>query len=121
MRTFLGALCSFTVASVSSPTVMAQTNQEPLRIGAIVDMTGVYSGIGGRGGVAAVKLAAQDFGGKVLGRPIEIVSADYQGKADITSTRVRQWYDRDNVAMVIESTDSASALALQRLVWKRKK
>jgi branched-chain amino acid transport system substrate-binding protein len=121
MRTFLVALCSFTVASVISPTVMAQTNQEPLRIGAIVDMSGVYSGIGGRGGVAAVKLAAQDFGGKVLGRPIEILSADYQGKVDITSTRVRQWYDRDNVSMVIESTDSASALALQRLGVEKKK
>lgn len=121
MKMFLAVLCSFTVASVSSPAVMAQTNQEPLRIGAIVDMTGVYSGIGGRGGVAAVKLAAQDFGGKVLGRPIEILSADYQGKVDITSTRVREWYDRDNVAMVIESTDSASALALQRLGMEKKK
>jgi branched-chain amino acid transport system substrate-binding protein len=93
----------------------------PLRIGVIVDMSGVYSGIGGAGGVTAVKMAAQDFGGKVLGRPVEVLSADYQNKVDVTATKVRTWYDQDNVQAVIESTDSASALALQKLgVDKRK-
>ncbi|MPW20745.1 ABC transporter substrate-binding protein [Paraburkholderia sp. CNPSo 3157] len=96
-------------------------NAEPFRIGVIVDMSGVYSGIGGAGGVAAVKLAAQDFGGTVLGRPIEILSADYQNKVDVTATKVRYWYDQDDVQAVLESTDSASALALQKLgVEKRK-
>ena len=94
---------------------------EPFRIGAIVDMTGVYSGIGGPGGVTAVKMAVQDFGGRVLGRPIEVLSADYQNKVDITATRAREWYDRSNVEMIIESTDSASALALQKLGESKKK
>lgn len=94
---------------------------EPFRIGAIVDMTGVYSGIGGPGGVTAVKMAVQDFGGKVLGRPIEVLSVDYQNKVDITSTKAREWYDRSNVEMIIESTDSASALALQKLGESKKK
>ncbi|MEM5274414.1 ABC transporter substrate-binding protein [Cupriavidus taiwanensis] len=94
---------------------------EPFRIGALVDMTGVYSGIGGPGGIAAVKMAVQDFGGKVLDRPIEVLSADYQNKVDIASTRAREWYDRNNVEMIIESTDSASALALQKLGESKKK
>lgn len=94
---------------------------EPFRIGAIVDMTGVYSGIGGSGGVTAVKMAVQDFGGKVLERPIEVLSADYQNKVDITATKAREWYDRSNVEMIIESTDSASALALQKLGESKKK
>lgn len=94
---------------------------EPFRIGALVDMTGVYSGIGGPGGVAAVKMAVQDFGGKVLDRPIEVLTADYQSKVDIASTRAREWYDRNNVEMIIESTDSASALALQKLGESKKK
>ncbi|CAG2160718.1 ABC transporter substrate-binding protein [Cupriavidus numazuensis] len=94
---------------------------DPFRIGALVDMTGVYSGIGGPGGIAAVKMAVQDFGGKVLGRPIEVVSADYQNKVDVSATRAREWYDRNNVEMIIESTDSASALALQKLGASKKK
>ena len=94
---------------------------EPFRTGAIVDMTGVYSGIGGSGGVTAVKMAVQDFGGKVLERPIEVLSADYQNKVDITATKAREWYDRSNVEMIIESTDSASALALQKLGESKKK
>ncbi|WP_321804071.1 ABC transporter substrate-binding protein [Burkholderia sp. BCC1993] len=94
---------------------------DPFRIGVLVDMTGVYAGIGGTGGVAAVKMAVDDFGGKVLGKPIEIVSADYQNKVDVAATRAREWYDRDNVDMIIESTDSASALALQKIGLTKKK
>ncbi|WP_370641752.1 ABC transporter substrate-binding protein [Cupriavidus sp. MP-37] len=99
----------------------AASAAEPFRIGALVDMTGVYSGIGGPGGIAAVKMAVQDFGGKVLDRPIEVLGADYQNKVDIASTRAREWYDRNNVEMIIESTDSASALALQKLGESKKK
>jgi len=71
--------------------------------------------------VTAVNMAIEDFGGKVLGRPIEVLSANYQNKVDIASARAREWYDRDDVDMIIESTDSAAALALQRIgVEKRK-
>ncbi|WP_088142922.1 ABC transporter substrate-binding protein [Achromobacter xylosoxidans] len=93
----------------------------PFRLGAIVDMTGVYSAHGGPGMVTAVKMAAEDFGGKVLDRPIEVLSADYQNKVDIAATRARQWYDRDGVSAIIESTDSASALALQTLGKEKKR
>jgi branched-chain amino acid transport system substrate-binding protein len=116
-----GISCLFASAILASPIAFAEADAGPVKIGVIVDMSGVYSGIGGPGGVAAVKLAVQDFGGKVLGRSIEVLSADYQNKVDVTSTRVREWYDRDNVAMVIESTDSASALALQKLGLDKKK
>jgi len=96
-------------------------DSQPFRLGAIVDMTGVYSAHGGPGMVTAVKMAVEDFGGKVLGRPIEILSADYQNKVDITATRAREWYDRENVSAIIESTDSASALALQALGQEKKR
>lgn len=116
-------IVSIRLVTVATLAIMSQTPHaaEPFRIGAIVDMTGVYSGIGGPGGVTAVKMAVQDFGGKVLGRPIEVLSADYQNKVDITATRAREWYDRSNVEMIIESTDSASALALQKLGESKKK
>lgn len=94
---------------------------EPFKIGAIVDMTGVYSAHGGPGVVTAIKMAVDDFGGEVLDRPIEVLSADYQNKLDITMARARQWYDRDNVSVIIESTDSASSLGLQKLGKEKKK
>jgi branched-chain amino acid transport system substrate-binding protein len=107
-------------AFAAAATVQAQ-DKAPFRIGAIVDMTGVYSAHGGPGAVTAVKMAVKDFGGEVLGRKIEVLSADYQNKLDITAARAREWYDRDGVSMIIESTDSASALALQKLGREKKK
>lgn len=117
LRVFWGCVLATTVSLVHA----ADSTEGPVRVGVIVDMGGIYSGIGGPAGVTAVKLAVQDFGGKVLGRPIEVLSADYQNKVDVTATKVRTWYDQDNVQAVLESTDSASALALQKLgVEKRK-
>ena len=117
LRVFLGCALATTVSLGHA----ADSTEGPVRVGVIVDMGGIYSGIGGPAGVTAVKLAVQDFGGKVLGRPIEVLSADYQNKVDVTATKVRTWYDQDNVQAVLESTDSASALALQKLgVEKRK-
>ena len=93
----------------------------PFRIGAMVDMSGIYSAHGGPGMVTAVQMAVDDFGGKVLDRPIEVLSANYQNKVDIASARAREWYDRDDVQMIIESTDSGAALALQKLGLERKR
>jgi branched-chain amino acid transport system substrate-binding protein len=102
-------------ALLAATAAFAAPNDKPLKIGVIVDMSGVYSGIGGADGVTAVRMAVRDFGGKVLDRPIEVLSADYQNRVDVAVTRAREWYDQDDVAMVIESTDSASALALQSM------
>jgi branched-chain amino acid transport system substrate-binding protein len=113
---------SAAIAVVLGMTGLAQAQDtKPFRIGAIVDMSGVYSAHGGPGMVTAVKMAVEDFGGKVLGRPIEVLSADYQNKVEVTAARARQWYDQDGVDMIIESTDSASALALQHLGKEKKK
>ncbi|WP_435530725.1 ABC transporter substrate-binding protein [Paraburkholderia fungorum] len=109
------------MASLAGVTTTASADNAPFRIGVIVDMSGVYAGIGGTGGVTAVKMAVKDFGGKVLNRPIEVLSADYQNKADVAATKVRSWYDQDDVQAVIESTDSASALALQKLGAEKRK
>lgn len=102
--------------------VQAQTvSDNVVKIGVIVDMTGVYSGNGGKAVVVASQMAVEDFGSAVLGKPIEVVSADYQNKVDITSSTVRRWFDQDKVDMVIESTDSASAIAIQKLGADRKR
>jgi branched-chain amino acid transport system substrate-binding protein len=69
----------------------------------------------GPGSVAAARLAAEDAGGSVLGRPIEILSADNQNKADIGSAIARQWYDRDQVGMIVGLDNSAVALAVEKV------
>jgi branched-chain amino acid transport system substrate-binding protein len=121
--TFLKPLRSIVlgIALAMAGQAMAQPSTDPVKIGVIVDMAGPYSAFGGPGVVLAVKMAVNDFGGKVLGRPIEVLSADYLNKIDITAARAREWYDRSKVDMIIESTDSSSALMLQRLGTEKKK
>jgi len=104
-----------------SPAKAQSPAKEPLKIGAIVDMTGVYSRHGGPGMVEAVKMAIEDFGGTVNGRPIQALSADYQLKVDVASAVGRRWIDEDNVSMIIESTDSAATLALYQLGAQKKR
>lgn len=94
---------------------------EPLRIGALVDMTGVYARNAGPGLVEAVKLAAEDSGGEVNGRRIEVLSADYQLKVDTAATIARRWMDIDHVSMIIEGSDSAAVRALFRLGEDKKR
>ncbi|MES2258298.1 MAG: ABC transporter substrate-binding protein [Pseudomonadota bacterium] len=112
------------MAVLSIPPAYAQApaaSAGAVKIGVIADMSGVYSALGGPGMAAAVRMAVSDFGGKVLNRPIEVLSADSQNKVDVTASRAREWYDRDNVGMIIEGTDSASALALQKIGLSKKK
>src|SRR3546814_8684444 len=84
-------------------------------------MTGVYARHGGPGVVEAVKMAVADFGGTVNGKPITVLYADYQNKVDITAATARKWMDTDGADMIIESTDSASALALYKLGEEKKR
>ena len=102
------------VAAVAAASAQ-QISGDEIAIGAIVDMSGVYSANGGQGAVVGAQMAIEDFGGKVLGKPIRLLSANYQNRVDVTNTIVREWIDNENVDMVIESTDSASALAIQTL------
>jgi len=83
-----------------------------VNIGVVVDMSGVYSAHGGPGVVAAVEMAVADFGGKIDNKPIVVQSADYQLKVDIGLATARRWVEAENVDMILESTDSATAIGL---------
>ena len=74
-------------------------------------MSGLYADIDGQGGLEAIRMAIADFGGKVNGKPIELVYADHQNKADIAASRAREWIDRDGVNVIIGGTNSATALS----------
>lgn len=86
-----------------------------VRIGVLTDMTGAFSDISGPGAVEAVKMAVEDFGGKVLGEPIDVLVADHQNKPDVGASIAREWFDREGVVMIQDLMNSAVALAVMNL------
>jgi branched-chain amino acid transport system substrate-binding protein len=85
------------------------------------DQSGVYADFGGKWSVEAAHMAVEDFGGKVLGKPIELLSADHQNKPDVAIGIARRWYDIENVDAIMELTTSSVALAVQQLSKDKKK
>ena len=96
-------------------------NSGPVKIGFITDMSGLYADIDGPAGAEMVKWAAQDFGGKVLNRPIEVLSADHQNKADVASSKAREWIDKDGLSMLIGGTSSGAGLAMAQVAAEKKR
>ncbi len=92
---------------------------EPLTIGVLEDLSGVYADITGRPQVVAAQMAVEDFGGTVLGRPVRVLSADHGNKADTAASIVRGWFDNDGVAMVAGLGNSAVALAAQTVAAQK--
>lgn len=93
----------------------------PLRIGVLSDMSSLYTDNGGHGSVVAAQMAVDDFGGTVLNRKVEIISADNQNKPDVGSGIARRWIDNENVEAIVDVPNSAVALAVQGLTRDRKK
>ena len=99
----------------------AQVSGDVVKIGFITDISGLYSDIDGQGGAEAIKMAIADFGGTVLGKKIELVTADHQNKADIAASRAREWFDRDGVDMLIGGTNSGTGLAMSKVAAEKKR
>lgn len=95
--------------------------QEKLRIGFLTDMSSVYADLDGKEGATAIQMAIDDFGGKVNGMPVELISADNLNKPDVALAKAREWYDSRNVTMLIGGTNSAAALALAKLSEEKKR
>lgn len=86
-----------------------------VKIGVLSDLSGVYRDIGGPGTIIAMQMAIDDFGGTVLGKPIKLISADYRSSPSLAASTAREWLDRENVDMIVNSTNSAASLAVQNL------
>ena len=95
--------------------------QEKVKIGFIIDMSSLYSDVEGKGGATAIQMAIDDFGGKVLGQPIELLTADHQNKADIAASKAREWIDTQGVTMVFGGTNSGTALATAKVAQEKKR
>ena len=94
--------------------------QAPFRIGVVEDMSGVYAGNGGPNMVLATQMAVEDFGGKVLGRPIEVLVVDHQNKPDVGSSLARQLVDEKKTSMLVLGGASSVGLAVQSYAKERK-
>ena len=121
-HTPLFAALAVALSTLAAPVVLAQTqNTGPVKIGFITDMSSLYADIDGPAGAEMVRWAVQDFGGKVLDRPIEVLTADHQNKADVASSKAREWMDKDNLSMLIGGTNSGTALAMAKIAEEKKR
>ncbi|WP_395027546.1 ABC transporter substrate-binding protein [Comamonas odontotermitis] len=109
------------LACASLAALAAGISDDKVKIGVLTDMSGQYADSGGKGSVEAAKMAIEDFGGKVQGKPIELVFADHQNKADIGGTKARQWWDAEGVDMIMDLNNSAIAGAVFTLAKERNK
>ncbi|WLB88526.1 ABC transporter substrate-binding protein [Bradyrhizobium japonicum] len=106
---------AFAAALAASAICPSHAQQAPLKIGVLSDFSSVYSDIGGIGNVEATKMAIEDFGGQMFGKPIDMLSADVLNKPDVASTIARKWWETEGVDMIIDLPTSATALAVMEL------
>ncbi len=116
-----GAVGAGLVAGLVSSSAFAQISDNVVRISILNDMTGIYADAGGKGSIVAAELAAEDFGGKVAGAKIEVVSGDHANKPDIASNLARKAYDTEGVDVIADGGSSAAALAMQNVSREKKK
>ncbi len=95
--------------------------QDKVTIGFLTDMSTVYADLDGKVGATAIQMAIDDFGGKVNGKPIQLLAADNLNKADVALSKAREWFDTQDMAMLIGGTNSAAALGLAKLSAEKKR
>lgn len=106
-RLALGALL------LAAGSAAAQVSDDVVRIGVLNDQTGPLSGYSGPGSAIAARMAVEDFGGSVLGKPIEVMVADHRNLPDVAVNTAREWFDAKGVDVISDLTSSTIALAVQ--------
>jgi len=107
----MSALAVMAMVSVAQ----AQGTGDVIKIGILNDQSGPYADVGGKGSFIAAKLAVEEFGGKLLGKRIEVIAADHQNKPDIASAIARQWIDTESVDVIADGAGSSAGLAIQQV------
>ena len=126
-RKLLATLVGTALLGMGSNLALAQTAKsgavsgDKVKIGVMNDMAGLYSDITGPGSVEAARMAVADFGGKVLGKPVEVVFADHQNKPDVGANKAREWYDTEGVDMIIDLPTSSVAIAVGKVAGEKKR
>ncbi len=119
MAALVAATCAFGGASAFAQ--QGKASDDVVKIGVLTDMSGLYAEYGGPGAVMAARMAIEDFGGKMFGKNIELVSADHQNKPDVAKNVTLQWFDRDKVDATFENLNSGVALAVTALGKEKNK
>lgn len=108
-------------ALLGAAPAQAQISDDVVRIGVMADQTGPYSGNGGPGSTLAARMAVEDFGGKVLGKPIELVVADDQNKPNVGIGIAREWIENDKVDAILGGSATSIALGVSSIMKEKKK
>ena len=117
-RSRLAIVCGVAMA-MSVASAHAQISDDVVKIGVLADMNGLYSDLSGPGSVAAAQMAVEDFGGKVGGKRVEVVSADHQNKPDIGANIARRWFDLEQVDAIVDVPVSSIAFAVQEIARQK--
>jgi branched-chain amino acid transport system substrate-binding protein len=122
-KTAVAVATAFVIGSVWAAPAQSpeKISDGVVKIGLLLDMASIYADITGAGSVTAAKMAVEDFGGKVLGKPVDVVFADHQNKADIASTLARAWFDTEHVDAILDVAASATALAAMEVAKAKNK
>ncbi|MGR8023307.1 ABC transporter substrate-binding protein [Burkholderia cenocepacia] len=117
---FKKLLCCAVASTLSIP-AFARFSDNKIVIGVLGDQSGVVADVGGPGSILAAKMAVEDFGGKVNGVPVEVLSADHQEKAEIASTIAREWFDRKGVDVIVDLPNTGVVYALASIAREKKR
>jgi branched-chain amino acid transport system substrate-binding protein len=107
--------------AMSGSVYAASVTDDEVRIGVLTDLSAIYSDIEGPGAVVAAKMAVKDFGGKVLGKKITVLSADTQSKADLSGSKARELFEKDKADMIIGNVSTSAALAAMEVADQKGK
>ncbi len=119
--TFKTLAVALGLAGLCAASAVQAQDGNKVKIGFITDMSSLYADVEGKNGAVAIQMAIDDFGGKVLGMPIELVSADHQNKADIAASKAREWIDTQGLTMLFGGTNSGTALAMAKVAQEKKR
>ncbi|MDZ7653468.1 MAG: ABC transporter substrate-binding protein [Burkholderiaceae bacterium] len=125
LKTKIKAVCSALAAvglmTFAGGAAAQKLSGDKIVIGFITDMSSLYSDIDGAGGLEAIKMAIADMEKQFPGKKIEVISADHQNKADIASSKIREWIDQAGADVIIGGTNSATALASAQVAAEKKR
>lgn len=115
------AILALTALAIVTGPTHAQTaiSDDVVRIGVLTDLSGQFSHESGEGAVTAVKMAVEDFGGKVLGKPVEVIAADHQNRNEVAIAKAREWYDVGKVDLIANLVNSSIALAVTNIAQEK--
>ena len=127
-RFLLLAACAAAILAGPARPAVAQTQAPPspvsdgaVKVGLILDMSGPYSELTGLGSATAARMAVEEFGGRVLGVPIEVLVADHQNSTNRAGTIAREWFANDHVDAIMDVSGSSEALIVQAMAGTRNK